>query len=112
MKQRLSRTFGKRRQRKAGRVVKTSVLAWLASDRTGRAVSAARMLRKLKRDVTSAELTRMVCGPASWRLPLERVLNMRRGLSDALARGAVVHAGKRRCTETGRMCVTWRVATR
>jgi hypothetical protein len=108
--QSLSRQFDKRRTKKAGRVTRTSVLAWLESDRKGRDVRVTRMLSGRNGEMTSAELARRAFRSDKGALWL--LLYVRRGLSDAMARGAVVHAGKRRCTETGRICVTWRVATR
>lgn len=43
---------------------------------------------------------------------LERVLFIRRGLSDLLAQGLVCKGEDRRCTVTGRTCNTWKVASR
>ena len=54
--------------------------------------------------MTSAELT----DDSS----LERLLWMRRGLSDLLKLGMVAKAGNRLCRVTGRTCHTWRRVTR
>lgn len=40
------------------------------------------------------------------------VLWVRRGLSDALAKGLVEHAGKRICTVAGTMAICWKVRSR
>jgi len=44
--------------------------------------------------------------------PLELVLWVRRGLSDALAHGLVEHSEKRNCAIAGSLAVTWKVKSR
>ena len=61
---------------------------------------------------TSAELSRWVFGDDE--APVSDALYVRRGLSDLQAAGVAEHVpgGDRRCRQSGRLCVTWRLRTR
>jgi hypothetical protein len=97
------------RQKKRGHVPRSSVAAYREHDRGGRVDAVVAWLGAQRAPVTSAELAeRMSLGPTS----LETTMNVRRGLSDALALGLVSHAGERKCAVSGRKCVTWAVRSR
>jgi hypothetical protein len=97
------------RQKKRGHVPRSSVAAYREHDRGGRVDAVVAWLGAQRGPVTSAELAeRMALGPAS----LETVLNVRRGLSDAQKLGLVSHSGERKCSISGRKCVTWAVRSR
>lgn len=100
------------RETKRGRVPRSSVLAYRERPRSQRAawVTAALTEWAGRDDMppTSAELSANLFGERDdlW------TLQVRRGLSDALALGLVEHAGERPCAVSGRTCVTWRVVAR
>lgn len=100
------------RPRKAGHVPRTSVLAFMDQPRDARVMV---VLRQLQRFVTSrgccptsAELVHLDVQGCSDRA----LLYFRRGLSDALRLGLAEHAGTRKCTVSGRTCLTWAVRSR
>lgn len=62
--------------------------------------------------MTSAELTARVCRESREACTTERLLYVRRGLSDALAKGLVEHGPKRDCKVAGTLAVTWKVRSR
>lgn len=111
------------RPRKRGQVTRTSVEAGRAVNRDGRVEKALNWLEAYRRSVnlwpTSAELAQAVyewgtAGTNAWfrRAPMELVLHVRRGLSDALSAGFAEHAGERTCAVSGRTCVVWKLRTR
>ncbi len=114
-----------RRPRKRVSVPRTSVLAGQAVNRDGRAFFIVEFLRQVNHEgiePTSAEIAQDAhyggdhsmefdmedLAPA----PLAFLLHVRRGLSDALARGFVEHAPSRKCAVSGKTCVTWRLRSR
>lgn len=104
-----------KRQKKAGRVERTSIVAWERVNVESRMAVCVGWLRAYWNRAhdwpTSAEL-------ANSEYPREtgwwdtHKLYVRRGLSDALAKGLVEHAGKRTCTVAGSSALTWRVKSR
>ncbi len=93
-------------------VVRTSVLAWEAHGGfTGRKKLVFDVLREYLSPPTSAELATRLPDRAG-RDDTAILLLARRGLSDLLAVGAVMHGPERRCVITGEMCKTWLVPTR
>ncbi len=115
-------TDAPRRRRKAVNVPATSVLAYQEQPRDARVQRSIDWTEAHYRAVgvwpTSAELAQSVyeqkAGTDAWfnRAPLEYLLEVRRGLSDALALGLVEHAPARKCAVSGRTCLTWRVKLR
>lgn len=100
------------RPHKAGRVVRTSVAAYLERPRNERAAAVVRALEWVGGPSTSAELAKDMCDEDGVRYELSRLLAVRRGLSDARKLGLVEHAGARKCAISGRVCKTWKVRTR
>lgn len=101
-----------RRRRKAINVPRTSVLAGQAVNKDARVSRILGELVSLEDadHPTSHELA------SAWTWPdapsLAQLLEVRRGLSDALAAGLVEHAGERKCSISGRRCKTWRLRQR
>lgn len=100
-----------RRPTKPGHVPASSVEAYQRRPRDQRIQDAVNAVERWP-DSTSAELAHertnhYWAGPST-----DDKLYVRRGLSDALARGLVEHAGKRICTVAGTTAVTWKVKTR
>lgn len=103
--------------RRRHHVQATSVQAYRQLDSHGRMASAVGWLIEMTkwwRAPTSAEL-------AGWRWrdagfsgepSTTCLLYIRAGLSDAKRQGLVEHAGKRRCSVSGKVSLTWRVKTR
>lgn len=110
------------RPKKAGRVTATSVLAYQSRPRDARVTTALGAIDRIDQHfdapATSAELALFYHQRQSldfaWdrQAPLGTLLEIRRGLSDALALGLVEHAGQRVCAVSGKKCLTWKVRTR
>ncbi len=94
--------------RKRGRVPRTSVDAYRREDRLGRVAAVVEWLSAVGGDRTAAELARSrgVAVSTDW------LLYVRRGLSDAKAKGLVVKGPARKCEVGGYMVATWRIAHR
>ncbi len=97
-----------RKPRKRGRVTKTSVAAFRATPRTGRAAAVVEWLARHEGDWTAAE----VVSSATRQWSTDALLYVRRGLSDALAKGLVERGPARECRIQGNRVVTWRIAHR
>lgn len=97
------------RPRKAGHVPRSSVLAGQSVERDTRMVNVILALVDCEEPPTSAELAARMVGPDA---TLSDVLTARRGLSDALAKGYVEHAGQRVCRVSNRHCLLWRTKGR
>ena len=101
--------------RKPGHVTRSSVLAYQERPRDARAAAVVDALSRywvVGIPATSAELAVEMYGRRERTPPVELLLYVRRGLSDALKLGLVEHAGERKCAVSGRQCVTWRVRGR
>lgn len=105
------------RPRKRGQVTRTSVEAGRAVNRDGRVAMVSGMVEWIHEvygtHPTSAEVAGVIYGNGhKSRVGLAKVLHVRRGLSDALRKGFVEHAGERTCAVSGRTCVVWKLKTR
>jgi hypothetical protein len=110
-------------ERKRGFVPASSVEAYQRQSPDLRAARVTYWLARMaepymKPNPTSAEMSQWV-DVMRYTLPhdvplkgLELTLFIRRGLSDAKARGLVEHAGKRHCTVANTLAITWRVRSR
>lgn len=99
------------RQKKRGHVHASSVAAYLERPRDGRVADVVRILAQHP-NVTGAELAEHYYDTGFHVIDIDELWHVRRGLSDALAMGAVEHAGKRKCRCIGRVSLTWRVVGR
>lgn len=103
------------RQKKRGHVPASSVAAYLERPRDGRVAAVVEWLAACwHHHPTSAELALWRWRDQGHRGPVgtDCLLYVRRGLSEALAAGLVSHAGERKCSVSGRTCLTWRVVGR
>lgn len=104
------------REKKAVNVPRTSVEAYQRTHKHTRMADVTLWLsehiKTRQQYPTSAELARL-WGPAPyWDGKYIPILYVRRGLSDALQKGLVEHAGKRTCTVAGSSALTWKVRSR
>ena len=105
------------RARRRSQVPASSVEAYQRTHADGRVAAVFAWLQEMVRgqaEPTSAELARWRWRSQGYRGPVSTdcVLYVRRGLSDALAKGLVEHAGKRTCSVAGTSAITWKVRTR
>jgi hypothetical protein len=106
-----------KRLKKRGHVPQTSVEAGRDVNRDARMGAVLTWLEDVtlyRPAPTSAELARWrwVTQNQPGQVSTECLLYVRRGLSDAVAKGFVEHAGTRQCWVTGKRCVTWKTRSR